>query len=186
MFKQIYATILIVVMTTPVYFAQGESNNAKYLDLSKVEKTKQFQFLAGHWKYATADKSAHGSSQMVLQVNNTVIADTTYGNIMGQKFIGQALFVFDEKEQIWRHHWIDSLGSVLKTTVKLEHYAESKVPALVGELEYQGTKLKHIWYNISAERFETDLLVSNDDGKTYKLARRMPYIRDSQSIMTGS
>jgi len=46
---------------------------------------------------------------------------------------------------------------------------------MVGELEFQGQKLRHVWYNISENAYQTDLLVSADNGETYQLIRRMPY-----------
>ncbi len=174
MIRRICSLLLLLMLSTSFSLADN-SSATDYLDLSKLEQAKQFQFLVGNWTYATADNSAHGKSTGLLQVNESVIAETTYGNFAGTAFIGQALYLYDEKNQQWLQHWIDSLGTVLESTVKMADYEESELPAMVGELEFQGQKLRHVWYNISENAYQTDLLVSADNGETYQLIRRMPY-----------
>lgn len=150
--------------------------DSKVLDLSKLPKEELFKFYAGHWQYATEDKTAYGTADVKLKVDDKVLQDTTYGYVNNIKFLGTAMFMYEASKELWHQRWIDSLGNVLKVEIKLEPYDDAKGLALVGELEHQGIKMKHIWYNITSDRFETDLLMSQD-GKSYQLVRRMPYIR---------
>lgn len=173
-----YSLLLISVIFATTGFADENSATTGFVDLSKLEPTKQFQFLVGDWTYATADNNAHGKSSNSLQVNDSVISETVNGQFMQTVFIGQALYFYDEKNQQWIQTWSDSLGNVMKSTVKLADYQESELPALIGELEIEGQKIRHIWYNISAEGYQTDLLVLGKDGETYQLVRRMPYKKD--------
>ena len=165
---------ILLVSISSMSFAEAP-NEVEYLDLSKVESSKQFHFLVGNWSYATANNMAHGKSTGSLQVGDSVISETTHGNFGESAFIGQALYLYDSEHQQWRQHWIDSLGSVLESSVKMEEYIESELPAMVGELEFQDQKLKHVWYNITENGYQTDLLVYNDESKSYQLIRRMPY-----------
>ena len=165
---------LLLASATSISLAE-ESGEAEYLDLSKVESSEQFQFLVGDWSYATANNMANGKSTDRLQVGDSVISETTHGNFGDSSFIGQALYLYDSENQQWRQNWIDSLGNVLETRVKMTDYAESEFPAMVGELEFQGQKLKHVWYNITENRYQTDLLAYKKETKSYQLIRRMPY-----------
>ena len=166
--------LLILATTTSICFAETPGE-ATYLDLSKVESSKQFQFLVGSWSYSTANKMAHGNSTGSMQIGGSVISETTHGNFGESAFIGLALYLYDPEGQQWRQQWIDSLGNVLESRVKMADYAGSDLPAMVGELEFQGQKLKHVWYNITESGYETDLLAFNDESKSFQLVRRMPY-----------
>jgi hypothetical protein len=165
---------LLLASTASISLAET-LNETEYLDLSRIEPSEQFQFLVGDWSYATANNIAHGKSTARLQVSDSVISETTHGNFGESAFIGQALYLYDSEHQQWSQNWIDSLGSVLETRVKMAEYAESEFPAMVGELEFQGQKLKHVWYNITENGYQTDLLAFNDESKSYQLIRHMPY-----------
>lgn len=165
---------LLLMMSASIGLAET-SNETDYLDLASIEPSKQFHFLVGDWTYATANKMAHGKSSGSLQVSDRVISETTHGNFGEAAFIGQALYLYDSEQEQWSQHWIDSLGSVLQTSVKMADYAESEFPAMVGELEFQGQKLKHVWYNITENGYETDLLAFDEASGDYRLVRRMPY-----------
>jgi hypothetical protein len=165
---------LLLALTTSICLAE-EPGNSDYLDLSKVDSSQQFHFLVGDWSYATANNVAHGKSSGRLQVSASVVTETTHGNFGESVFIGQALYLYNSEQQQWRQNWIDSLGSVLETEVRMGEYAESEFPAMIGELEFQGQKLKHVWYNTTDNGYQTDLLAFNDESNAYQLIRRMPY-----------
>ena len=147
----------------------------EYLDLSKMEPAQQFRFLVGNWTYATANKQAHGNPSGSLYLDGKVISETVNGQFMDSSFIGQALYFYDEKTRLWTQTWSDSLGNVMKSSVSMSSYKESELPAMVGDVVFQGQKIRHIWYDITDNGYQTDLLVSPDDGVTYQLIRRMPY-----------
>jgi hypothetical protein len=171
--KKIYLLLALLLSSNCAFSEDGSVSG--YLDLSKLELTKQFQFLIGEWTYATADNKAHGSSTVSPQLDGSVISETVNGQFMESAFIGQALYFYDETTQLWTQTWSDSLGNVMKSTVTMTAYEESELPAMVGEVEYQGQKIKHIWYNITESGYQTDLLLSPDDGVSFQLIRRMPY-----------
>jgi hypothetical protein len=176
---RIYRMFIIFSVLSASLIIHNASAHSEYLDLTKVDDTRLFDFYAGNWRYQTKDKSAHGQVKSLLVVNNSVVNDTTYGYINSTAFIGQSLFSYEKKNEIWHQRWIDSLGNVLKVKITLSEYEGAEGLALIGELEHQGTKMKHIWYNISVDRFETDLLVFNKKTNKYQLVRKMPYIRMS-------
>ena len=173
LFRSHFAVILLLSIFISSSLVTADS---EVVDLSKLPKEDLFKFYAGHWQYATDDKTAYGTADVKLKVDHKVVQDTTYGYVNNIKFLGTALFIYEASKELWHQRWIDSLGNVLKVEIQLEPYEAAEGLALVGELEHQGIKMKHIWYNITPERFETDLLVAQD-GTNFQLVRRMPYIR---------
>ncbi len=146
------------------------------LDLSKQDKDKLFHFYLGEWQYETANKMAHGRAVVESHINGTVIRDTTFGHFNSIEFLGNALFTYDSEKDVWRQQWTDSLGNALNVVIQLAPYERATGMALVGEFEHQGTKMQHVWYNITDERFETDLVIVSENGNI-QLIRQMPYVR---------
>lgn len=152
----------------------GEGMNL--LDLSTLPPAARFDFLVGEWTYEF-DKG-HGSTRYRRAADGTAIQETLeQGFISGREFAGSSILLFDAEVDQWHHNWIDSLGNVLEGRGSMEPYEESALPAMITIAKLDGTLFKHVWYDISPDRFETDLYASTDGGGTYQLIRRMPFLR---------
>ena len=143
------------------------------IDIAQVEKAHYFDFLQGNWSYQF--EQGKGTAQYERDSHTGAVIGTINGEINNSKFTGKSLTFFS-KEKGWQRRWIDTLGNVLQGEVQLNDYEPAKGKALVSYVKFGDMYIKHIWYNISASRFETDLLMSKD-GEQYQLVRRMPYIK---------
>lgn len=153
----------------------GQTEPGTPVDLRQFAPGERFDFLVGDWSYAFA--SGEGTAGYVPARDGTAIRESVEGTFNGTRFSGASLIWWDPQAQVWRQRWVDTLGTVLAGEITLRPYAESEVPALVAQLELDGALFRHVWYDITPDRFETDLLVSQDGGESWQLTRRMPYLR---------
>ena len=173
----IHKKILMGVSVLFFYFGAGVFSEEKpaYLNLAKQETAGRFDWLIGDWTYSFEN----GEGQTTYRkVSGGAIMETLHPGRFGrQAFTGTSLFLPDTQSGNWKHHWMDTMGTVLQSKVVMEAYEPAEGMAMVGYTEMNGTKLKHVWYNITPDRFETDLLVANTDGSSYNVIRRMPFLR---------
>ena len=162
--------LIAIMLCAGVARAQGP----ELLDLSKLEPQQQFDFLLGNWSYKF--EQGHGETSCRKTADGAIEESLEPAFYAGRPFSATAYYLYSAKNKYWKQHWVDTLGNVIQLTITLQPYAESKLPALVGVFEQGATHFKHLWYNISAASFDTDLFVSSD-GVDYQLVRRMPYLR---------
>ena len=147
-----------------------------FLKLETLPKSDYFLFLVGEWQYQFAQ--GKGIAKYQFNQREHTISGVIHGEINQRHFIGNSLTFFQADGDVWHRRWIDSLGNVLQGKPELIDYQEATGKALQSITQLGEIYFKHIWYNITSDRFETDLLVSRD-GKEWKMARRMPYIKNS-------
>ncbi len=147
-----------------------------FLDLESLEVNQRFDFLEGKWTYQFS--GGRGETEYRKADNGTAIHETLTSAWLGeQEFSAVSLFFFDEEAQLWRQRWLDTLGNQLDGSGGIMDSDVSELPVMQLEFEHQGSTFRHLWYDIREDRFETDLLISSDGGKTFALVRRMGYER---------
>lgn len=174
--RQAFVLGILLVLFAASSQAQAPANG-DFLNLERIDKTEVLLFLVGTWTYETANQSARGTATYTPIENGLGIRESVEGFFQGQSFAGSALRWYHPPTDSLYGKWIDTMGNTLESRLTIETYDASPVPALVGSFSFGLNRFKHIWYNIQPDRFETDLLASQDNGATYQLVRRMPYIR---------
>lgn len=167
----------LCLMLLPASALFAQASHGDYLNLETLEKANVLQFLVGTWAYETTNRSAHGTATYTPMENGLGIRESVDGFFQNQRFAGSALRWYHAPTDSLYGKWIDTMGNTLESRLTVEVYEASPVSALVGSFVFGTNRFKHVWYNIRPDRFETDLLVSQDDGSTYQVIRRMPYIR---------
>ena len=146
-----------------------------YLDVTTVPYADRFDFLIGEWHYETG--SASGTGSYTKSEASGVVTEHIDGIVGTQAFVGLSMFVFNnEASETIKQDWFDSLGNHLSNTITFGAYEQSDVPVPIAEFTHQGNRFRHIWYEITEDRFMTDLLMENDSG-TFVVVRHMPYVR---------
>lgn len=159
----------------PAAEASGEEKpSAPRIDLSKLDPAQRFDFLLGDWTYEFT--TGRGSTTYRRSSSGTAIVEYLEpGFIQDREFTGVSIFLRDA-EGVWRQNWIDTLGNVLEGSGGMKEYFDSDLPAMITEFTQGNNKFRHVWYDIRADRFETDLFLSVND-TAWRMIRRMSYIR---------
>jgi len=145
------------------------------LDLETLPPERRFDFLVGTWTYEFS--SGRGTTVYRHSANREAIHEVLSRAFLGEReFSAVSLFFRDEVLGEWRHRWADTLGNQLDARGGMVHDEVSPLPSMQVEFEHQGKAFRHLWYDITPDRFETDLLVSSD-GEHFELVRRMPFRR---------
>lgn len=145
------------------------------VDPSTLPGEDLFDFLEGTWTYAFA--GGKGVARYEIEPASGALRESVRGEIGPRSFSGGSLKWRNPESGEWSERWIDSLGNLLEGQPRVEDYAESRLPAVVSQFEHSGALLRHVWYDLAADRFETDLLASADGGATWAVVRRMAYLR---------
>lgn len=163
------------VEATPYSSQEVAVDSVQFLDLSEIDPERRFDFLLGEWTYAF--NQGEGRITYTEGLEGKTILENVNGDFAGTSFIGLSLITYDAESGGYQQKWIDTMGNVIQGVVSMQEYEASEYLALVSNFQLGERHFRHVWYNITDDRFETDLLISNDGGKTYQLARRMPYLR---------
>ena len=174
-FGRVIVLFLGVSALLPLTAQDSTSSQAEYLDLAKLEPQNRFKFLIGEWSYKFND--GHGqTSYRAVGTGGAIQEILLSGFFRDTEFAASSVFIYVAAEKVWLQNWVDTLGNTLEGKGKLENYDSSDQPAMVIFFKLKDQHFKHVWFNITDDRFETDLYFS-PDGETYNLIRQMPYIR---------
>ena len=135
-----------------------------------------FDFLVGRWRYRF--EGGDGTARYAALESGAGIREVVEGQVGGRAFTGTSLIFRDESSGDWRQRWIDTLGTVLEGSIERIVYGDAGEAALQATFEpLDGVIFRHVWFDITSERFETDLLLSRDGGETFQVVRKAPYLR---------
>ncbi len=166
--------LTLAALATPPSLAQGAGEPDPRIDLSSLEVGARFDFLIGDWTYEF--DGGHGKTHYERAATGNAITEHLAPGVIGETaFTGLSILMRDG-DAGWKHNWIDTMGNVLEGRGGMKPYAESDLPAMQMEFQLGTTYFRHVWYDITEDRFETDLLASRD-GENYQLIRRMPFLR---------
>ena len=162
------AGLMLVAVGTPV-------EAQEYLNLSQVPLEERFDFVLGDWTYEFSQ--GRGTASYTKAEHDHAVRGAIEGWLGAEMFAASSLTFPDAGEDGLQRRWVDSMGNILNAIARVTDYEGSDLPALISRFEHQGMQFQHVWYNITPDRFETDLLVSQDGGDTWANIRTMPYLR---------
>ena len=168
------AGLLLFLMTAGIGSVAQE--RATRIDLGRLADEQSFDFLMGSWRYHF--EGGEGTARYAALESGVGVREVVEGQVGGRAFTGTSLIFRDESSGRWRQRWIDTLGAVLEGSIEWIVYGDAGQAALQATFEpLDGVVFRHVWFDITSERFETDLLVSRDGGETFLIVRRAPYVR---------
>ena len=166
--------LMALVLAAVPAEAHGQGVREDRIDLAALDDERRFDFLIGAWTYAF--DNGRGEARYDHAVDGTVVRETLEGEFAGRRFAGSSLIFRDPATGGWAQRWVDSFGNVLVGAPVMGEHEASDLPAMIATFQLDGVWFRHVWYDIGPERFETDLLVSQD-GTNWQLNRRAPYTR---------
>lgn len=170
------ALVWLLLATTLAGSGSAQQGSAERIDVGELAQDEYFDFLEGNWRYRF--EGGDGTASYSLLDPGPGIREVVDGQVGSRPFTGTSLIYLDRATAVWRQRWIDTLGSVLEGTIERVTYGEAQDAALQATFEpLDGVIFRHVWFQISTERFDTDLLVSRDGGETFRVVRRAPYVR---------
>jgi hypothetical protein len=138
-------------------------------------EARQFDFWLGDWEatWQTADdETKRGRNSITSSLGGCVILENFDGR-PGNALIGMSVSVYDQNAKKWKQTWVDNSGGYLDFS---GDFTDGQM-ALTREFSTpKGKRIQRmVWYNIGEDEFDWDWKISDDDGKSWKVAWQIHY-----------
>ena len=150
----------------------GLSSNAQDSAILKA-----FDFWVGEWEANWIDAKGN------MKIGHNVITKTLDGKVIQENFsdpssnfLATSISVYSTADSTWHHAWADNNGGYINLT----GFVDQNVRIFQSEPVKKDDKTiirRMLFYNIQPKSFEWDWEISEDGGKTWKLAWHITYIR---------
>lgn len=167
-------TLTVVMTVAGPIAAHGQTSPS---ETHGADPSQMFDFLIGDWTY-----SFEGGGGVVTYERieaSGVIRETLDGHLDGRHFSAASVMFYSESDGRWDRRWVDSFGFVIRSNPAVVEDPAYDEAVVASTFRVSGTAFRHVWFDIEADRYNTDLYISSDGGETYTLARRAPYVRSS-------
>ena len=134
----------------------------------------QFDFWLGNWDL-TYNDTMHAVNLITKDLDNCVIHE--HFKSPSTKYFGESWSVYNPKTKKWQQTWVDSQGGY----ITLNGVFENATMTLYTEpfIDQKGNKVQYrmLFNNITADKFDWNWDVTNDEGKTWKSSWEIHYKR---------
>lgn len=129
-----------------------------------------FDFWLGEWD-AVWGEQEKGTNRVERILEGKVIQE----NFTAPDFIGISVSAYDAERRLWCQTWVDSNGTYLDFTGRLEDGRMILVRDAI--VRGKACKQRMVWYDIEADRFLWNWERSDDGGQTWRVLWKIHYTR---------
>ena len=104
-----------------------------------------------------------------------VLVSELSGQLNGDALTGSAILTYVSEERVWKQSWADSMGNFLLSDGKLHDNEMSFTWTM--DISGKDYDILHVYRDMSASRFVTELYTSPPGEDTWQLVRHSVYTR---------